>query len=132
MDFLDSSFKSVSRFDPVRLIAFRDGAFDPCNSYFLAAVPKLPKAGEYIVKDAANRPDIISSDIFCPKGRPDLGDTQYWWLLLLYNGLWDSTGASLYPSIPKGTVISFFSIDDLERLYFSLRARQLGNISPDQ
>jgi hypothetical protein len=108
------------RFDPVRFIAFRGDCFDPLNSYFLDAIKLLPVAGMYEVMDDANRPDMISAAIY-------QNDTQYWWPLLVYNDLWDITDVLLpYPKIPLGTMIRYFSIKDVEKLYFDLRARQVA------
>lgn len=120
MDYLLTAVKGTTRFDMARFVAFQSGTFDPLNSYLIEAVMKLPKAGEYTVADDVNRPDMICAAIYN-------NDMQYWWLLLIYNNLWDATDGLGYPIIPNGTVLSYFSVDDVERLYFTLRAKQLAN-----
>ena len=121
MDYL-TTVTGTSRWDPARFIGFAADTFDPCNSYLVEAVVGLPVAGEYTVIDDANRPDMICAAIY-------KNDTTLWWLLMIYNGLWDFSVLSFYPDIPVGTVVRYFSLDDLERMYFNLRSLQLANPS---
>lgn len=122
MDYIDTSVNGTSRWDPARFIAFRSDTFDPLYSYLVDAILTLPVAGEYTVIDDANRADMICAAIYS-------NDMSLWWLLMLYNGLWDYTAASHYLLIPVGTVVNYFSLDDLERMYFTLKAKQLANPS---
>lgn len=122
MHYLISAIRGSSRWDPARFIGYEAETYDPLNSYLIEAVTRLPKAGEYLVVDDVNRPDMICAAIYN-------NDMTLWWLLMIYNGLWDYSALSPYPDIPVGTTISYFSLDDLERLYFGLRARRLANPS---
>lgn len=119
MDYLTPA-KGTSRWDPARFINYAKDTYDPCNSYMIDAILSLPAVGEYTVLDDMNRPDMICAAIYND-------EMTMWWLLMLYNGLWDYASPYNYPSIPVGTVVRYFGRDDLERLYFGLRAKQLAN-----
>lgn len=117
MDYLLTQVKGTSRWDPSRFIAFRTDVFDPLNSYLVDSIQALSAAGTYTVQDDANRPDMICAAIY-------RDDMTLWWLLMLYNGMWDYSSPTHYLVIPVGTEIRYFSLDDLERLYFTLAAKQ--------
>lgn len=121
MDYITNTAVPV-KWDPARYIEFRSGTYDPINAYLLRALKDLPVQGTYTVVDDINRPDMISAAIY-------RNDTQYWWLLMLYNNITSYAPGTKYLLIPNGTVVKFFSLDDLERLRFSLRAKQLANAS---
>ena len=107
---LTDSFKIPNRYDFQRFLNFSDDTFDVQSSYFLQEVKNLPIAGVYLVVDSVKRPDNISYDIFN-------GDTQFYWLLMYYNDILD------FQQIALGTEIKYFSLEDLENLFFSLKQR---------
>lgn len=108
IDLKNLKYKTV-RFDPAIFMDYSDN-FDPLTSYFLEAVIKLPQAGKYIVTREAGRPDQLSHTIY--------SDTQYWWVLMHYNGILSAD------DIKIGDTIRYPSINEVERLYFSLKSKE--------
>jgi len=84
--------------------------FDVLGSYFWANVIFLPISGTYTVLSEANRPDLISYRIY--------GDTQYYWIIMIYNGIANNEDIQL------GTKIYYPSLQDLDNLYFKLNSLQ--------
>lgn len=93
------------RFDIARFVFFREGTFDVPNSQFIHRIKELPAVGVYTVNNDAFRPDMISHAIY--------KDTQYWWLLLAFNDLTSND------QFPVGALVNYFSLDDLNTLFFS-------------
>jgi hypothetical protein len=102
------------RYDFARFVGFREGAFDPANSRFLQRLKELPAIGQYTVVNDEGRPDLVSHAIY--------QDTQFWWILLAYNGLLKSD------DLVPGFEVQYFSLTDLNQLYSALtRAQQTRN-----
>jgi hypothetical protein len=91
------------RFDASKFMAFADG-YDIIDSAFLSGIKSLPVAGSYIVRLEPGRPDLLSYNLY--------RDTQYWWLLMLYNDL------KLPEDLSMGLEIQYFRVSDLETMYF--------------
>ena len=99
---------------------FPGGAYDVFNSYFINRLRGLPVVGEYRLGASGvggesdlvgeYRPDAVSERLY--------GDTQYWWLLLEYNGV----GVG---DLKFGVVLRYFALEDLETVYHTLAQRQL-------
>lgn len=106
--FINLNFVPIETFDMGQFYDYENGNFDPLTGQFQYQLLSLPVAGEYLIQGNVERPDAISYLIY--------GDPQYWWILLMYNGILDVSGIS------TGTVISYPSIDNLENLLFSLKA----------
>lgn len=97
------------RFDLGKFLPF-DGekGYDILDSEFVRNLSSLPIVGKYIVPfPEVNRVDLISHKIY--------GSTQYWWILLLYNGF------SSVEEVKNGTSLSYPSQISLENLLFSLK-----------
>lgn len=103
------------RWDLARYVAFRDGAYDVLNSALLENVKFLPSIGTYLITEDAGRPDMISHAIY--------RETQYWWLLMLYNN------TVLPADFVAGQTINFFSLDALDSLFFRLSKGQINSVS---
>jgi hypothetical protein len=83
--------------------------FDPLTSYVFKSIKSLKLFGIYNVVTSAGRPELISYHIY--------KDTQFWWLLMLYNDL-----TSIDDIVP-GMLIKYFNLKDLENLYFTLNSQ---------
>jgi len=97
-----------NRFDLARFCAFTESIYDDLDSYFMSALLKIPPAGVYVIQKESNRPDALSFTLY--------RDTQYWWILLVYNGMIS------HEELTPGRTISYPSLDQLETLYFQLNA----------
>lgn len=106
--FINLNFVPIESFDMGQFFNFLVDNFDPLTGQFQYQLLSLPVNGEYLIQGNVERPDAISFLIY--------GDPQYWWVLLMYNGINDVNG------IATGTTISYPSLDDLEDLLFSLKA----------
>jgi len=107
--FINPTLQPPKRFDMALFMENTDN-LDPLTSEFLRLMPALESSGRYTVLDEDSRPDLLSYRIY--------GDTQYWWILLLYNQIID------VESLVTGTILLYPSISDLESLYFSLSAKE--------
>ena len=87
--------------------------FDVIDSEFLFQLQKLSNFGTYKILDEEGRPDLLSERIF------GTGKIQYWWILMLLNGL------RLPSDLKRGMTIKYPSMYDLEAIYINL----LPNIS---
>lgn len=107
--FIQLDSESRERFSMARFFEFTDN-FDPLTSFFARELINLPQFGYYTVQGEDGRPDILSHRIY--------GDTQYWWVLLAYNKILE------FDAFVTGQTIRYPSLDSLEELFFSLKARQ--------
>lgn len=111
--FIDVMKQSPERYDLGKFIDFNDG-FDPITCAFFHAIDELSVGGQYTLQGEDARPDLLSHRIY--------GDVQYWWILILFNGIKDIT-----EDLVTGTEIRYPSISSIEDFYFSLRLRQKAN-----
>jgi len=111
MYYINSELET-NRFDLARFCEFKEGVFDDLDSYFLDALLKLPLAGAYAIEGEAVRPDALSVNLY--------GSTQYWWILLVYNGMVS------HEELTIGKTIFYPSLDQLETLYFELNSQEQG------
>ena len=65
------------RFDMSHFMEFTSGWYDSMNSEFIEWIIRASPDGWYTVREPSGRPDLVSYNIY--------GDTQYWWILLMYN-----------------------------------------------
>lgn len=110
--FINPTFQSKERFDLGKLLEFTNEGYDVLNSTFLEELKSLPEKGVYIVSGEDGKPALISHKIY--------GSTQYWWVLMFYNGILKSD------DIVSNMAISYPSLNRLEDLFFSLRARDVA------
>lgn len=108
--FINAKYESAERFDTAIFLEQAEDGFDALNSRFLLDLENLKSKGRYTVQSEEGRPDLLSFRIY--------GSTQYWWILMYFNRVAKSD------NIVAGMNIDYPSIDDLENLYFSLRAKQ--------
>jgi len=106
---INTEIDTEKRYALEKFMPFNNG-FDILDSIFISSIKTLPCTGTFTIQKERGRPDLLSYSIY--------NDTQYWWILLLYNDL------SLPNDLTMGKEIRFFSISDLEGVYFSLNANQ--------
>lgn len=106
--YFNINIETKDRFDSSKFLEFSD-SYNPLNSDFLQQLKELTPIGEYTIQGEDSRPDLLSYNIY--------GDTQYWWILLMYNNIID------YSKIKTGDKILFFSISSLEGIYFTLKTK---------
>lgn len=107
---INLDYESSVRFDIARFVEYTENSYEPLTSEFFEKVGALPNIDRFTVTSEAGRPDLISYKIY--------GSDQYWWILMLINGIMDVSG------ITEGTVIEYIDLSDLEDLYFSLKAKE--------
>jgi hypothetical protein len=107
--FIDLNKESESRFELSKFFQWTDN-FDPLNSYLFSELKNVPVDGYFKVQGQDGRPDQISYEIY--------SDTQYWWVLMIYNDL------QTVEEFVSGLDIKYPSISSLEDLYFSLKTNE--------
>ena len=107
MFFIDTEGEFEKRFDMQKFVPFLNNCHDILQSSIYYEIKKLPLAGKYIVLTDSRNPALISYNIY--------GDTQYWWILLLYNDI------VVLEELETGKMLLFPSIDELAELYFNLK-----------
>lgn len=107
--FLNLDLETEQRFDPARFMEFTD-SFDPLTSSLWNEVDTLTFQGYFIVQGEEFRPDTISYKLY--------GNTQYWWILMLYNAILS------IDKIKSGVSLRYPTIASLEDFYFRLKSRQ--------
>ena len=108
--FIDLVNEYTERFAMAKFMDFVGDNYDPLTSNVLNSLKDLRPKGKFRVEGLDFRPDVLSFIIY--------GDTQYWWVLLLYNNF------LTVDEIVNGIDILYPDITDLEDLYFSLKIRQ--------
>lgn len=107
--YINSKYKSGERFDLAKFLDYSDN-YDPMTSMFIHELKSLREAGVYVVQFEEANPALLSYSIY--------GNTQYWWILLLYNDKID------FSDLRAGDTIRYPSIETIEDEYFSLRSQQ--------
>ena len=103
---------SNERYDMGRFMSYESEGYDIVTSYFVKQVPLLPEGGRYVIIGEEGRPDLLSWNIY--------GDVQYWWILMIYNGILDLC------SLPSGLVIKYPSLNSIEELFLQLRSKEVA------
>lgn len=109
--FIDLEKETDKRFDISKFFEFTDN-YDPLSSGFVSSLKSISMGGLYTITKEDGRPDLISNNIY--------GDTQYWWILMLYNDY------VIVEDFKIGEQIKYPSLTELEDLYFSLKVKQLA------
>ena len=107
--FINLDFDSAERYDFAKFMEYTDN-YDPLTSSFLRQLPTLPENGFYSIQSEENRPDLVSFRIY--------GSVQYWWIILAYNAF------TSHENIVNGLTIRYPGLEDIENLYFTLKAQQ--------
>ena len=110
MFFIDLTTKYPQRFNMGKFLPYLNNGHDILQSHLVMRLKSLGMAGKHSVVGSGGHPELVSYDIY--------GDTQYWWVIMLYNDILDPS------DIVNGMVIRYPSKDQLEELYFSLRSLQ--------
>lgn len=109
--FINLDREEKKRFGMSKFMEFANGDnFDPITSDFILRLQALKLGGEYKVQNEEGRADLLSFKIY--------QDTQYWWALLLYNGITEVN------QLTSGLTIRYPSLGELENLFFSLKAKE--------
>lgn len=108
--FINLDDNSPERFAESKFMEIVVDNSDPLTSYFYDKIKALPPSGSYSVQHEVERPESLSYSIY--------GDSQYWWILLEYNGIKE------YSQIAIGDTILYPSIADIEDLFFALKSLQ--------
>ena len=111
--FIDTSIESDDRFDMAKLLHFDEDNFDPLTSRFLEDLKGIEPKGTYLVQREEGRPELLAFNIY--------GNVQYWWVLLYYNDILEPD------DLKVGLTINYPSIEDLEDLFFSMKARETSS-----
>lgn len=96
----------IAKFVEWYIPPFDTPVYDILCSYFWNQVVNLPQGGVFVVSGEEKRPDLISYKIY--------RDTQYWWIILLYNRLTSNE------DITAGMELKYPLLVDMEALYFKL------------
>jgi hypothetical protein len=121
MRFINTDYVTDVRYDIPKFLDNTEDVLDVFDSYLFEKIggyfkeqidiKNLAVDGVFEVTTQEYRPDLISAEIYD-------GDTQYWWLLMEYNGIIDIF------KIVSGLQMNYFSLTKLEDIYFSLNSRQ--------
>ena len=106
--YINPAANTVKRFDMSVFMPYTDN-YDPLVAEFFRMLPNITTSGRYKVQTEDSRPELISNKLY--------GDTQYWWILLQYNGI------AYVDDLKVGMSLNFPSLSDLESLYFSLASK---------
>ena len=107
MFYINLDYESKERYDMGKFMNY-DVGYDMLDSYFMSKIKSLRVHGQYAVQSEENRPDVLSYKIY--------GDTQYWWILLMYNSLLEPD------ELVAGLVIQYPYLGAIEDLYFELKS----------
>ena len=108
--FINLDVDSDERFDMAKFMEYLGDNYDPLTSHLFNEVQNIKQGGKYQIQGEDGRPDLLSYRIY--------GNTQYWWLILIYNGITE------FNNFSTGTEISFPQLSALEDFYFSLKIKQ--------
>lgn len=103
MFYISNDLQVETRFDTMKFLNFNIDNIDPLDSYLITNIHKLQAVGTFTVTIQEERPDLISYEIY--------DDTQYWWILLLYNKILDIS------QIKPGLDLAYPDKSNLETLY---------------
>jgi len=110
MFFIDSAYNNITRYDMARFMDFGANCHDVITSYIINKIKSLQVFGYTTVQGEEENPALLSYKIY--------RNTQFWWLLLIYNDLSD------LDELTSGMTIKYPSIDSIENLYFNLKAQE--------
>lgn len=103
MYYINDALETETRFDTIKFFNFNGDNVDPLTSFMMLNVPLLPEQGNLVITKQEKRPDLLSYSIY--------KDTQYWWVLLLYNHILSVN------ELVNGKTISYPSKNSIEYLY---------------
>lgn len=110
MFFINNNLDTDTRYDIIKFFDFKQDNIDPLDSCLLINILNLPEQGIYTILNEEKRPDLLSYNLY--------QDTQYWWILLLYNSILNVN------ELKSGITIRYPSLTLLEKLYTELSIEQ--------
>lgn len=108
--FINLDIESVTRYDMKNFMRFTNGVYDPVTADIFNELRNIEAGGQYTIHGEECRPDLISNSIY--------NDTQYWWIILVYNGF------TSVEELKNGEQVRFPRVDLLENYFFTLKAKQ--------
>jgi len=115
MFYLNFSSTSPDRYSLSKFLNFdtTNNVHDINTSYLVQNIKSLDQAGTFLITHAYDKqPQIVSRTLY---------DNQHLWsLLLMYNDIIS------VDDFVEGLTISYFSLDALEKFYFTLRSKSLS------
>jgi len=113
--FINTSIFSDERIDMAKFMEFldQDSGFNPLTSSLFKDIKALPLKGKYAIQKEESRPELVSNKVY--------GNTQYWWVIMIYNGLVNTD------EVINGLVVKYPKLDSVEDLLFSLKASQVAS-----
>lgn len=109
MFYFNSGITAPNIYDASKFIEFTNDGFDILSSYFVNKIKDLEVGGFYITSGDVNRLDLVSYKLY--------KDTQYWWILLIFNDLIDP-----FNDVKDGMLLRYPKLSALEELYISLKS----------
>ena len=112
-EFFYQYVKTAIRFETSKFFPFSEaGGYDIIRSYFARQLGYVPQVEEVAVSTNEGRVDLIGYDT--------LGSTQYFWIIMMYNGVTDVS------QLTSNTKLRVPSRDALEQLYFTVKSKGNG------
>lgn len=108
--FINSDVPTFKRYDLAKFLEYGDDSFDPLTSSMLDRIDNLALGGYYTVQGEDGMPWMLSERLY--------GDSQYWWIIMLYNGF------AGIEDIVNGEDIKYPSINAIQDEYFTLKTRE--------
>lgn len=108
MFYIDDTYESDIRFDPAKFMGYSNDCYDILTSYFVHSLKDVEPSGMKLISKEEGRPDLLSFNLYT--------NTQFWWILLLVNI------KTKYTDIQMGDQMSYYSLSDLESIYFRLKS----------
>ena len=112
MYYINNDIITTEKFDLIKFMELgEDMVADSLSSYVLYRLPYLPVYGKIILDSSnAGRPDLISYYLY--------GDTQYWWIVMWYNGIYS------VKDLTAGRKINYPSLGAIEELYLNTNIQE--------
>lgn len=104
-------YMSDETFDIGKFMNFVGDVYDVLDCPFLAKFKQLPVNRYYSVNSGSREIDLISSEVY--------GNPFFAFLIQYFNDITIET-------LPEGTVLKLFSLDDLNTLYYNLSIQSEG------
>lgn len=108
---LNTTERFIDRYDITKFsnpVDQKFAYFDIIDSDFLFKLRNLKKFETYTITIEEGRPELVSERIY------GLGETQFWWIIMLLNEL------RLPQDLKRGMVIRYPTRNDLEDIYLGL------------
>lgn len=112
-DFYYEYVETPVRFDISKFVPWTDIAgFDYLRSYFCQQLGYIPSDNDFEIITEEGRVDLIANAMYEGTYLP----TQYWWIILMYNGIYDLS------ELKTGCRLKAPNLENLEDLYFRVKS----------